>query len=34
MELIKGKKSNEISAILGFIREDEVIHKDNLVSSR
>ena len=34
MDQIKGKKSNEISTILGFVREDEIIHKDNLVASR
>ncbi len=31
IEAIKGKKSSSIGSILGFIREDEVIHKDNLV---
>ena len=31
IEAIKGKKSSNINSILGFIREDEVIHKDNLV---
>ena len=31
IEAIKGKKSSSINAILGFIREDEIIHKDNLV---
>ena len=34
MDQIKGKKSNEISTILGFVREDEIIHKDNMVASR
>jgi glutamate 5-kinase len=34
MNQIKGRKSNEISTILGFVREDEIIHKDNLVASR
>lgn len=31
VDLIKGIKSSGINAILGFIREDEIIHKDNLV---
>ena len=31
IEAIKGKKSSSINSILGFIREDEIIHKDNLV---
>ena len=34
MELIKGQKSKDFSTILGFVREDEIIHKDNLVASR
>ena len=34
MDQINGKKSNEFSTILGFVREDEIIHKDNLVASR
>ncbi len=34
MDKIKGKKSSEFSEILGFVREDEIIHKDNLVRSR
>ena len=34
MDKIKGKKSSEFSQILGFVREDEIIHKDNLVRSR
>ena len=34
MDQIKGRKSNEINTILGFVREDEIIHKDNLVASR
>ena len=31
VEAIKGQKSTQINSILGFIREDEVVHKDNLV---
>lgn len=31
IDAIKGHKSSSISSILGFIREDEVVHKDNLV---
>ena len=34
MDKIKGKKSSEFSEILGFVREDEIVHKDNLVRSR
>ncbi len=34
MDKIKGKKSSKFSEILGFVREDEIIHKDNLVRSR
>jgi len=34
MDKIKGKKSKDFSKILGFVREDEIIHKDNLVASR
>jgi len=34
MEKIKGKKSKDFSNILGFVREDEIIHKDNMVTSR
>ena len=34
MEKIKGQKSNDFSGILGFVREDEIIHKDNMVTSR
>ena len=28
------RKSKEFSKILGFVREDEIVHKDNLVNSR
>ncbi len=31
IDAIKGKKSSSINSVLGFIREDEIIHKDNLV---
>ena len=34
MDKIKGRKSIEFSKILGFVREDEIVHKDNLVNSR
>ena len=34
MEKIKGQKSKDFSGILGFVREDEIIHKDNMVTSR
>ena len=34
MDKIKGRKSKEFSKILGFVREDEIVHKDNLVNSR
>ena len=34
MEKIKGKKSKDFSDILGFVREDVIIHKDNMVTSR
>ena len=34
MEKIKGQKSKDFSRILGFVREDEIIHKDNMVTSR
>ena len=34
MEKIKGKKSKDFCDILGFVREDEIIHKDNMVTSR
>ena len=34
MEQIKGQKSKDFSGILGFVREDEIIHKDNMVTSR
>ena len=33
MEKIKGKKSSEIEAILGYKYNDEVVHRDNMVLS-